>query len=290
MALAMTDSTHPDASNGGEHLGPLRLDAIRLGQGTDFEHAHLRACAHCRAGLAMLRRLGHELAPAASAPFEIPADRRRVILANAERELAAIARARRRPVQPRAGLSFALAATLLIGLALGWLWFAPPEAPERQIALRERVADRAPPAPPRSAAPAGEKTRPGEAEQRANASGGKGGPVSAAPQQRPSPPESRANAPLDLPARPSWMPPPGVLSEPSAASPRAIVSRSGSTGSTLDDRKLTSSAASSASEPPRAASSLDTHAPSAGTTEINTAMPIDRFSSARAYRPHAAWP
>ncbi|MFN7953946.1 MAG: TRAP transporter substrate-binding protein DctP, partial [bacterium] len=70
----------------------------------------------------------------------------------------------------------------------------------------------------------------------------------------------------------------------------AIVSRSGSTGGTLDDRKLTSSAASSASEPPRAASSLDTHAPSAGTTEINTAMPIDRFSSARTYRPHAAWP
>ncbi len=287
----MTDTAHVDGSNGAEHLGPLRLDAIRLGQGTDFEHAHLRGCAHCREGLAMLRRLDHELAPAASAPFEIPPDRRRVILANAERELAVIARARRRSVRPRAWLPFALAATLLVGLGLGRLWFASPNASERHIALQERVTPSEPAARPRSAAPAGEKPRPGDTEQGATATVVDDGTLAVAPNERPSPHESRGSAPLDLPARPSWMPPSRPRAEPSAG-PRSVIAQrpDPALGAAEKTKHAPDGSTSRVPDPPVVPTAREDRVPDPRGVGIAADLPITRAPAARAYPSAAQWP
>lgn len=126
------DIDHELAREGGDdgHLGPLRLDALRLGRGTEFEYGHLRNCESCRAGLALQRRLARELAPAAEAPFAIPDERRHEILARAQRALAPPTRGSIRSSARRAWLPLALAATLLIGVAAGrWVLPTPLSEP-----------------------------------------------------------------------------------------------------------------------------------------------------------------
>lgn len=117
------------------HLSPLRLEALRLGQASGFEYSHLRGCERCRAGLALHRRLAHELAPAADPPFAIPDERRQAILADARRALPPDARGSLPDHARRAWMPLALAATLLVGIAIGrWAGEPPSHRSERTVA------------------------------------------------------------------------------------------------------------------------------------------------------------
>jgi len=162
MIQADDHNLSPEGPEDG-HLSPLRLEALRLSQGTDFEYAHLRGCAQCRDGLALQRRLAHDLAPAADPPFAIPDERRRQILANTQRRL----------VQPplrsilssarRAWVPLALAATLLIGVAIG-RWMGGPKPAD---VASSTGSDRA----GLASRPDGEAPRPGHAGEHAARTG-----------------------------------------------------------------------------------------------------------------------
>jgi len=93
------------------HLDLLALDALRAGEGSSEERAHLEACAECRATVDGFGRLARALAPA---PVAVPADVKRRVLT------AARPRGAWRPL--------AAAAAVLIILGAAWLFTGHPTA------------------------------------------------------------------------------------------------------------------------------------------------------------------
>jgi predicted anti-sigma-YlaC factor YlaD len=87
------------------HPDLLALDAVRAGEGSPEERAHVARCAECRAAVDGFGRLAAALAPS---PFDVPATLKPSVLA--------LARPR------RAWRPLAAAAALLIGAAA--VWFA----------------------------------------------------------------------------------------------------------------------------------------------------------------------
>ncbi|MGQ9592011.1 MAG: hypothetical protein ACUVYA_17150, partial [Planctomycetota bacterium] len=91
-----------DPSNDARHLDLLALDALRAGEGTLEDRAHVAACGACRSALEGLRSIEAEIAEEAAAegarlgpvPQEIDA----LVLAAFRRE---VARAARRVGSPR---------------------------------------------------------------------------------------------------------------------------------------------------------------------------------------------
>jgi predicted anti-sigma-YlaC factor YlaD len=98
------------------HLDLLALDALRAGEGSAEERAHLEACAECRATVDGFGRLARALAPA---PIAVPADLKRRVLAAA------------RP--RRAWRPLAAAAAVLIALGAAWFFVAQSPARPRRL-------------------------------------------------------------------------------------------------------------------------------------------------------------
>ncbi|MBV8881375.1 MAG: hypothetical protein JO332_15525 [Planctomycetaceae bacterium] len=92
------------------HPDLLALDAVRAGEGSPEERAHVEQCAECRATVDGFRALAARLTPAR---IDVPPLVRRNLLA------------RSRP--PRPARSLAMAAALLI--AVGGLWLALRHGP-----------------------------------------------------------------------------------------------------------------------------------------------------------------
>jgi len=86
------------------HPDLLALDAVRAGEGSADERAHVEQCAECRAALEGFRGLATRLAPA---PLDVPS--------SVKRDVMALTRPR------RAWRPLAAAAAILLGLGALWL-------------------------------------------------------------------------------------------------------------------------------------------------------------------------
>src|SRR5262245_37969405 len=108
------------------HLDLLRLDALRTGEGTPADMAHLEACGACKEALEDLKRLASRLEGLRARFAGVPRERDQAILEMAQGELhrAAVHRnLARKLVRPRLWWS-AAAAVVLIALSLT-IWVLP---------------------------------------------------------------------------------------------------------------------------------------------------------------------
>ena len=103
------------------HLDLLGLDAVRAGEASLAEKAHVEACGTCQAALQDLRQLSGELEGAYGDLRNVPPGRDRAILEMAQRELDRIKV--RRLVRPRLWWS-AAAAVLLVAAGIAF-WLGP---------------------------------------------------------------------------------------------------------------------------------------------------------------------
>lgn len=132
------------------HLDDLALDALRAGDGTPEDAAHVEGCLHCRVALEKLAQLEAALKSAQPHTPDVPRDLEYRIF-RAYRDAIATRSARapltRRWALPAAGLAAAAAVTLMLSVRP-----APPPAPDRAPRGPGRVA-LAPSAPPPLEAP-----------------------------------------------------------------------------------------------------------------------------------------
>lgn len=106
-----------------QHLSLDEIDAVRSGEGTDADAAHVASCSECQAVVADLHAIALELRRSQAA-IEIPAAVNHRILWLARKQAATIKRGARSRLTPT---RWAVAATLLlaIGAAGLWRWVAP---------------------------------------------------------------------------------------------------------------------------------------------------------------------
>jgi hypothetical protein len=105
-------NSHPDL---------LRIDAVRVGDGSAEDRLHVRLCADCQRVLLELEETADSLRVLARAPFEVPEEVESRILWNARKQALMARRARRgrlwrRVALPAVGL--AAAAVLVLTLSL----------------------------------------------------------------------------------------------------------------------------------------------------------------------------
>lgn len=121
-----------DPTNEARHLDLLALDALRAGEGSGEDRAHVAACGACRDALETLRSLQGAIAGEAAAERArlgpVPREIEATVLAAFRREAA---RAARRRAIPRA-VPLAAAAALLLAALAGLF-----------VAMREPARDRA---------------------------------------------------------------------------------------------------------------------------------------------------
>ena len=114
------DPTHPDL---------LALDALRAGEGSSEDRAHVAACDSCRTALSELERIAGAVQAGSGQSPEVPVEVDRAILALARVELSRIRR--RQPARLWRWGAAAAAACILAGVAT---FLALPHRPGQEIA------------------------------------------------------------------------------------------------------------------------------------------------------------